>query len=419
MISWDQWALSEIATAVFPTAVGPSRTGTLAPAKPALQLLTGQLHNGCPAMYVVRGQIGSEQVQQELAHFPSIQRLPRFDGGPAGVGGGKSLEPIGPPAESATSQVRHHLAEAGFCVEAGVRCRDRVYHHSPAAEPFHLESHSAELLAVDVDRVQLLVGHLHGKRQQQPLCGSSDAAELGHDCLVENPLVGGMLIHDDDSVRSLVDDVAVENLKERRLKSLTAKTAAIPAFWSLGCKELAWFSELRYACLKFWRGGKCPPVSHRDGSDQRPQGRPYRFFDHALYSDPVAKPDLQLGGMNVDVDILGSDVDAQVHRRTIARVNCRPVAALGGSDQEGVPEWAAVDKELGSPARGLRIAGPLNVSAHPEGSGSVLDRHQGSHQLSTPHGRQSFWRFLIGRHTQPGASIGVQFKPGFGVGQRE
>ena len=44
-------------------------TGTLAPAKPSLQLLARQLHDGRPAVHVVRRQLGREEPQQQLAHL--------------------------------------------------------------------------------------------------------------------------------------------------------------------------------------------------------------------------------------------------------------------------------------------------------------------------------------------------------------
>src|SRR3954466_7734606 len=113
MISWGQCAESANATAVFPTAVGPRRTGTLPPAKPALQLLARQLHDRGSAVHIMGGKIGGEQPEQQLAHLPLLPPLSRLDRRPAGVGRGKALQPVGPPAEAAPSQIGHHLTEAG------------------------------------------------------------------------------------------------------------------------------------------------------------------------------------------------------------------------------------------------------------------------------------------------------------------
>ncbi len=160
---------SASATAVFPTAVGPTSTGTLAPAKPALQLLPGQLHDRGAAVHVVRRQIGGEEAEQQLAHLPLVQPLPRLDRGAAGVGGGEALQPVGPAAEPPARQVGDHLAEAGRGVEARVRRGHRVDHHRAAAERLGLEPDAAQLLAVGLDRVELLVGQLQRERQQEPL----------------------------------------------------------------------------------------------------------------------------------------------------------------------------------------------------------------------------------------------------------
>src|SRR6476659_4914340 len=70
--SMGQTAASARATAVLPTAVGPTITGTLAPAKPALQLLAGQLHDRGPPMDVVRRQVGCKEPEQQLAHLALV-----------------------------------------------------------------------------------------------------------------------------------------------------------------------------------------------------------------------------------------------------------------------------------------------------------------------------------------------------------
>ena len=73
MISSGQWAASASATAVLPTAVGPTRTGTLPPAKPPLQLLARQLHDRRAPVHVVRRQLGGEQPEQQLPHLALVE----------------------------------------------------------------------------------------------------------------------------------------------------------------------------------------------------------------------------------------------------------------------------------------------------------------------------------------------------------
>src|SRR2546427_5217397 len=158
MISSGQIAASASATAVFPTAVGPTTTGTLPPAKPALQLLAGQLYDRRAPMHVVRRKVGREQPEEQLAHLALVEPLARLDRGPAGVSCGEALEPVGPAAEPPARQVRHQLPEAGAGIELRVRRRHRVQHHRAPAERLGLEPDPAELLVVALDGVELLVG---------------------------------------------------------------------------------------------------------------------------------------------------------------------------------------------------------------------------------------------------------------------
>src|SRR5689334_16204330 len=104
MISSGHRAASARATAVLPTAVGPTRTGTLPPAKPSLQLLAGKLYDRRPAVHVVWRQVGREQPPQQLAHLGRLQPLARLDGRPAGVRRREPLETVGPAAEPAARQ---------------------------------------------------------------------------------------------------------------------------------------------------------------------------------------------------------------------------------------------------------------------------------------------------------------------------
>ena len=86
--------------------------------------------------------------------------MPCLDGGTAGVRRGESLQPVGPPAEPAPGEVGHELAEARAGIEPGMRRRHRVDHRRPAAEGLRLEADLTQLLAVLLDRVELLVREL-------------------------------------------------------------------------------------------------------------------------------------------------------------------------------------------------------------------------------------------------------------------
>src|SRR5215203_4929274 len=160
MTSSGQCAPNATATAVLPTAVGPTSTGTLAPAKPALQLFPRELHDGGAPVHIVWWQIGAEEPQEQLAHLPLAQPVSRFHRRATGVCGGEAFQPVGPPTESATCQISHHLPEAGPCVEARVRHGYGVHHHGAATEGLCLEAHAAELGAMRLERIELLIGQL-------------------------------------------------------------------------------------------------------------------------------------------------------------------------------------------------------------------------------------------------------------------
>src|SRR5260221_1052287 len=111
-------AASALATAVLPEAVGPTITGMsgLSAAKATLQLGARQLHDGRPAVHVVRRELAREQPRNQLVHLRPRQRLPRLDRRAAGERGGEALEPVGEPAESSARQVRGDLAQAALGV---------------------------------------------------------------------------------------------------------------------------------------------------------------------------------------------------------------------------------------------------------------------------------------------------------------
>src|SRR5215203_726472 len=134
MTSSGQCAPNATATAVLPTAVGPTSTGTLAPAKPALQLFPRELHDGGAPVHIVWWQIGAEEPQEQLAHLPLAQPVSRFHRRATRVCGGEAFQPVGPPTESATWQIRHPPPEARPRVGAPVPAWYGGEHHGAATE---------------------------------------------------------------------------------------------------------------------------------------------------------------------------------------------------------------------------------------------------------------------------------------------
>src|SRR5438445_13887731 len=87
------------ATAVLPTPVGPTSTGTRgrsAPPKPSLQLVLRQLYDRGPAVHVVRRECRGEQPAHQLPHLFELVHLDRLDRCPACDGCVTAPEPDHP-----------------------------------------------------------------------------------------------------------------------------------------------------------------------------------------------------------------------------------------------------------------------------------------------------------------------------------
>src|SRR6187397_1080149 len=97
----------------------------------------------------------------------------------------------------------------------------------------------------------------------------------------------------------------------------------------------------------------------------------------------------------------------------------RAIAGLGGPHQEGIPERAVVDEELGAAATRGSIAGPLNESGDPEAADGVVERDQRLHQIVTPDRGESLIGRLVGWNREAGSAINVQLESNLGMGQRQ
>src|SRR5690242_139727 len=92
-------------TAVLPTPVGPTMTGTSggaprsASSKSPLQLSARQLHHRRPAVHVVGGERGAEQPEHELPHLFQLEPLARLDGRATRERRREALEPVGERTE--------------------------------------------------------------------------------------------------------------------------------------------------------------------------------------------------------------------------------------------------------------------------------------------------------------------------------
>src|SRR5207247_882655 len=134
-------APSAAATAVLPTPVGPTSTGTRGRSgspKPPLQLVLRQLHDGRPAVHVVGRQGGAEDADDELPHLVRLEPLAGLDRGAAGEAGGEALQPVRPAAEAAAREIGHELLQAARRVEPRMRVGSGVNDDGAARERLDL-----------------------------------------------------------------------------------------------------------------------------------------------------------------------------------------------------------------------------------------------------------------------------------------
>src|SRR5438132_705268 len=206
------------ATAVLPTPVGPTSTGTKgrsAPPKSSLQLFLRQLYDRGPPVYVVRRERRGEQPTHQLTHLLELEPLARLDRGAAREGGGEALEAVRPTAEPAAREVRHELLEAARGVEARVWIGGRMHDHGPAGKRLDLVPHASQQLPLGLNGVELRGREFDRQGQEQSLRRGAVARELAHHRLVEDSLVGRMLVHDRHARVGLEKQIRVEHLEER------------------------------------------------------------------------------------------------------------------------------------------------------------------------------------------------------------
>src|SRR5437879_8124941 len=124
-------------TAVLPTPVGPTMTGTSGGAprsaspKSPLQLPARQLHHGGSAVHVVGRERRAEQPEHELPHLLQLEPLARLDGRATGERRREALQPVGERAEPPAREIGDELLEAARGVESGVGVGSGVHDHAP------------------------------------------------------------------------------------------------------------------------------------------------------------------------------------------------------------------------------------------------------------------------------------------------
>src|SRR5687767_4676318 len=201
------------AIADLPAAVGPQITRTLLPAKPSVQLVPSDLHDRGPPVHVVRGQLRVAERREQGAHLRNRKGVPGFDRCLACDRGSKVLVPGRGAGHSITCQRVESLSQALLGIESAMRHRDRVDDQRASAESLDLEAELFEILAVGVERVGFCRAEVKSQWKKKPLRGRSASLQGSHELLVQNSLVGRMLIDEDKSVGVLERDVSPAELE--------------------------------------------------------------------------------------------------------------------------------------------------------------------------------------------------------------
>ena len=121
--------------------------------------------------------------------------------------------------------------------------------------------------------------------------------------------------------------------------------------------------------------------------------------------------------MDVDIDVFGRDLNAQIDRGAVTRMDRCTIAGLGRPHEEWILEGTPVDEELGPSSSRLRIARPLHVAVDPERTGGVFHRHQGPREVAAPHRSEPLGGILTWGHCESAGAVHVQLEAGLRMRQ--
>ena len=215
------------------------------------------------------------------------------------------------------------------------------------------------------------------RRDQQKLTGDARRRPLFLQPLVDEPLMGGMLIDDDDAVARLGDDIGVVHLRPRRAErgGEVGLAGAIAMGARIGGGRPGSQSGLRLFGEAGWRGAagaaakraspsgaagrrRAPKVAPRQrGERRRPAGRRgamQRRFEALLQSADeeaahqarIVKAHFGLGRVDVDIDEVRVAAEKQDERRVPAGRQIVQIGAAHRAVKELVADRPAVDEEI-------------------------------------------------------------------------
>src|SRR2546423_9170462 len=219
MITISRRSDSHMAIADFPDAVGPQITAMRSrstSSESALELIPRKLHDGGPAVDVVRGQRAVAERHEERAHLLRREQVAGLDRGFARDGCGELLVSRGARGRAIARQRRQRVAQTPLGVEARMRRGHGVHDHALPPELAELIAEPLQRVAMLIERLSLCGCELYREREQQSLRRAGSALERGDELFVQHALVRRMLVDEHDALIDFEHQVRAAELNELR-----------------------------------------------------------------------------------------------------------------------------------------------------------------------------------------------------------
>ncbi len=152
--------------------------------------------------------------------------------------------------------------------------------------------------------------------------------------------------------------------------------------------------------------------------DELPEGFADGGTDDIADEPDFAEADLALGGVDVDIDAVGVDLEKEEDRGEAAFHDQRVIGVADGAVDEVGLDGPAVDEGALIAAAGAGEPGPGDVAAYGDAGLLVVHRHHGVHGVLAEEERGAGVEILAGLDGEDAASVEGEFEGDFGVGER-
>ncbi len=130
------------------------------------------------------------------------------------------MKPRFDAAVRAFLQFMREIADEGLHIAMPKKGRRLPRDHGAWAEALQHEAALGELVAMLQDKLGVLLGHLHDLGNEQKLPRDAASRKRRFQLLIDDALVSGVLIHEDDAIGGFRNDVGLVQLRPRRAEPL-------------------------------------------------------------------------------------------------------------------------------------------------------------------------------------------------------